>query len=182
MGVTGLLRGSLWACAGGQRGCRAWSQAPVSSASLAAWMCWHFASRSLGLSPSSGERPTFPMLGAFSAPSSGAFFLGPGVQGLRKPLLVLLLPVLLSPALLALLSAPPSAGSACVKARASEIGGASEISHRFLGWLVGKEVCGGSFLGACSFHTEIPGSVLCFPAPSLSAHWPVPLNEGETGE
>lgn len=106
------MRGLLWACAEGQWGCHAWSRAPVSSASLALRMCLHFASRRLGLSPSSGKEPAFPKLVAFPAPSSGAFFLGPGVQILRKPLLFLLLPMLLFPALLALLSAPPSARTA----------------------------------------------------------------------
>lgn len=59
--------------------------------------------------PSSGQGPAFPILVAIPAPSSGAFLLWLDVQILRKPLLSLLLPVLLSPALLALLSAPPSA-------------------------------------------------------------------------
>lgn len=72
-------------------------------------MCQPFASRNLGLSPSSGKGPAFPILVAFPAPSSGAFLLGHGVQILRKPLLSLLLPMLCSSALLALLSAPPSA-------------------------------------------------------------------------
>lgn len=49
-----------------------------------------------------------PELAAFPAPSPGALFLAPGVLILRKPLFFLLLPCTF-PALLALLSAPPSA-------------------------------------------------------------------------
>lgn len=139
------------------------------SASLAAWMCRHSASRTLGLSPSSGKGPAFPTPVAFPAPSSGAFLLGPGVQILRKPLLSLLLPVRLSPALLALLSAPPSARMAVHEGMGlGNQKGASGIPHLLLGLLVGKEGNEGSFLGVLQFHVEIPGSVLCLPIFSLS--------------
>lgn len=109
MGPLELPRGLPLASAKRQWGCCAWSWAPVSSVSLAAWMCQNFASRAMGLSPSSGRGPAFPILVAIPAPSSGAFLLRLGVQILRKPLLSLLLRVLLSPALLALPLAPPSA-------------------------------------------------------------------------
>lgn len=66
---------------------------------------------------------------------------------LRKPLLSSLLPVVLSPALLALPSAPPSAGMATHEGLASEPQKASEISYKLLCLLVRKEGNGRNFLG-----------------------------------
>ena len=117
----------------------------VSAASLAAWMCQHFASGTLGLSPSSGKEPAFPLLVAFSAPSSGAFFLEPGVQSLRKPLLVSLLPPL------SLLPSWPCCQRPLVLGRPAQgqeplKSNWASISHGFLGLLVGEEGMEGAFV------------------------------------
>ena len=136
VGSLRLLVGWLGACAQRSGGCRARTQVPVSSASLATWVCWcHFASRTPGLSPGSGKGPASPIPVAFPAPSPGAFFLGPGVQTLRKPLLFLLLNCQCSSLLPSwpCCQRPLVPGWPCMRA------GASEISLRLLCLLVGKE-------------------------------------------
>lgn len=87
-------RGCRWGCCGPVRGCGGAALGPGLRAPRLPW-------QRRGVSTSQGERgacppalergPPSPVLVAFPAPSSGAFFLGPGVQTLRKPLLFLLL-------------------------------------------------------------------------------------------
>lgn len=95
----------------GQWGCRAWSRAPVSSAS---WQCGCVGTCIKNVGPVLQLWNGANLPHASGLPCSFIWGFLPWAQChiLRKPLLFLLLPVLLSPALLALLPAPPSARTA----------------------------------------------------------------------
>lgn len=73
-GPPRLLRGLLWGSGGAALGPGSGVLRFLGSVDVSA-----LASRTLGLSCSSGKAPTFPTLVAFPAPSSGAFFLGRNV-------------------------------------------------------------------------------------------------------
>lgn len=173
----GHCRGSLWACAEGQWGTALGLRSFLGSLDVSA-LCI----RDAGPVSQLWEGASLP-------PASGLFcsFIGgflPGAWGPEPQEAPACLPpaTALPAALLALLSAPPSAGKACTRARASEIKLGLHLPR------VPGLACGGrrgwrelSWSLKLPYRNPWVCCLLSCPVPLL-AQWPVLLKEGEPGE